>query len=197
MAENFANTVGSSLHLHFVTQGAGDLQETFGPEDLLHYIYAILQSRNYRRRFADFLRSDFPRIPVTSDRNLFVTLARFGQRLSSLHLLETETDGGPSFPEHGSNRVDAVQYESPSHQRPGRVYINREQFFEGISPETWTYTVGGYQPADRWLKDRKGRDLGYEDVNRYSLICAAICETNELMKQIDQVIEDHGGWPLR
>ena len=123
----------------------GDLAATFGPEDVFHYIYAVLHSPEYRRRYADFLKSDFPRIPLTGDRALFAVLAGLGQPLVALHLMETEGTDLPAFPRTGDNRVDKARYTPPSSTaEPGRVWINRDQYFEGVEPETWEFAIGGY-----------------------------------------------------
>ena len=106
LSEEFIDALGSSLALEFVSDGPGDLQQSYGPEDVLHYIYAVLHSPEYRRRYADFLKSDFARVPLTSDRSLFAALVGLGKRLTSLHLMESEGGAEPSFPKIGDNRVD-------------------------------------------------------------------------------------------
>ena len=157
--ERFTEAIAASLGLNFIADGFGDLQTCFGPEDVFHYIYAVLHSPQYRRRYADFLKSDFPRVPFTSDRSLFANIVELGKRLVSLHLMELEGDGGPAYPEKGDNRVDTVRYVPPSDGVQGRVFINRDQHFEGVPPDIWDFTIGGYRPAEKWLKDRKGRVL--------------------------------------
>ena len=92
--------------------------------------------------------------------------------------------------------MDKVRYAPPADSAPGRVFINRSQYFQGISPETWKLAIGGYRPAEKWLKDRKGRSLSYEDITHYRRICAALAETPKVMARIDEIIESHGGWPL-
>ena len=194
--KEFVEAVGSSLDFEFVSYGSGDLRESFGPEDVLRYIYAVLYSPEYRRRYADFLKSDFPRVPMTSDRSLFAALAGLGKRLVTLHLMESEGEEAPAYPVTGDNRVGKVRYAQPADTAPGRVFINRTQYFEGVSPATWKLTIGGYRPAEKWLKDRKGRILSYEDIAHYRRICAALAETPLVMARIDEAIESHGGWPL-
>ena len=156
----------------------------------------MLHSPEYRRRYADFLKSDFPRVPLTANRSLFTALVRLGQSLASLHLMESEGDNLPAFPKVGDNRVDKVRYAPPNNGALGRVFINRDQYFEGVTPETWEFTIGGYRPAEKWLKDRRRRTLTYEDIAHYRRICAALAETPRIMAHIDQAIESHGGWPL-
>lgn len=194
----FIKAMSEALDLDFVPDGCGNLSANFGPEDAFHYIYAVLHSPEYRRRYADFLKSDFPRIPLTGNRDLFASLVKLGQRLSALHLMDAEGANLPAFPLTGGNRVDKLRYAPPSpKQEPGRVWINRDQCFEGVAPATWEFTIGGYRPAEKWLKDRKNRVLSYNDITHYRRICAALAETRQIMQHIDHAIESHGGWPLQ
>lgn len=194
----FVKAVREELGIEYVPQGAGDLTEVFGPEDVFHYIYSVLHSPEYRRRYADFLKSDFPRIPLTGNQDLFASLVKLGQRVAALHLMDCEGANPPAFPHTGSNRVDKLRYAPPSPEKePGRVWINRDQCFEGVPTTTWEFTIGGYRPAEKWLKDRKNRVLSYNDITHYRRICAALAETRQIMQRIDQAIDSHGGWPLQ
>ena len=96
----------------------------------------------------------------------------------------------------GTNSVDRVWYVPPANGVPGRVFINRDQYFEGVTTQTWEFTIGGYRPAEKWLKDRQRRFLSYEDITHYRRICVALAETPRVMAHIDQAIGSHGGWPL-
>ena len=196
LAPEFVAELAAALNLEFTPDGRGDLDASFGPEDVIHYIYAILHSPEYRRRYADFLKSDFPRIPPPGSRALFAELAAHGARLVALHLMEAAGDDQPAFKVPGANLVDKFRYVAPTDDDPGRVYINAAQHFEGVAPETWQFTIGGYQPAHKWLKDRKGRNLSYDDIRHYQRICAALAEMPKLMSRIDATIDAHGGWPL-
>ena len=205
LAPGFVEAMRAALGLAFVPDGAGDLEAAFGPEDVFHFIYAVLHSPEYRRRYAPFLKSDFPRVPLTG-RAPFAALARLGRRLVALHLMEAEGDDAPAFPTAGSNRVEKVRYVPPKGAppegvssegaAPGRVWINGAQSFEGVAPETWGFSIGGYRPAEKWLKDRKGRALDFADIARYRRLCAALAETPRIMARIDETIAAHGGWPL-
>ncbi len=197
LGKEFVEAVGAAVGLSFTPDGASDLQNSFGPEDVFHYVYAVLHSPEYRRRYADFLKSDFPRVPLTGDLSLFSELAALGERLKSLHLVESEPASlAPSFPKSGHNFVDKVRYAMPNDEAPGRVYINLDQYFEGVSPETWEFSIGGYRPAEKWLKDRRRRTLSYDDVTHYRRICATLAETPNIMARIDEAIQANGGWPL-
>ena len=192
----FTRAFASAVGLDFIPDGAGDRTSTFGPEDIFHYLYAVLHSPEYRRRYADFLKSDFPRIPLPAHRAVFSALILPGARLIRLHLMEAEDERvGPAFPSTGSNQVEKVRYAAPSSGLPGRVWINREQYFESVDPEIWAFTIGGYRPAEKWLKDRKGRTLSEDDIDHYRKIVAALTDTRRLMAEIDGVIAKHGGWP--
>ena len=192
----FIAKITSAVGLEFLPAGSGDLVVTFGPEDVFHYIYAVLHSPEYRRRYADFLKSDFPRIPLTGKRALFAALADLGKRLAALHLMEAEGTDTPAFACTGSNRISKIRYVPPTDGQPGRVWVNREQYFEGVAPETWAFAIGGYRPAEKWLKDRKDRVLSFDDVAHYRRICAALAETPRIMARIDREIDKSGGWPL-
>ena len=194
--EEFIEAASTALNLEFTPESAGDLKASFGPEDVFHYIYAVLHSPEYRRRYADFLKSDFPRVPLTQGRELFSILVGLGQRLAALHLMTAEADDKPAFAREGTNHVERVRYVSPADDTPGQVWINGEQCFEGIAPDTWAFAIGGYRPAEKWLKDRKGRTLSFDELTHYRRICAALAETPRVMGRIDQEIDSHGGWPL-
>ena len=196
LAPTFTGALADATGLRFTPDGPGDLNATFGPEDVFHYIYAVLHSPEYRRRYADFLKSDFPRVPPPGDRALFAELVGLGARIAALHLMEGNGVDAPAFTVAGDNRVERVRYAEPSGDTPGRVWINGEQHFEGVSPETWALTIGGYRPAEKWLKDRKGRTLSFDDIAWYRRVCAALAETPRVMERIDEAIEAHGGWPL-
>lgn len=197
LSDDFIQAAGAALGLEFVPDGPGDLSHSFGPEDVFHYVYAILHSPEYRRRYAGFLKSDFPRIPLCSARDLFAALVGHGRCLASLHLMESEGEGDVSFHIEGSNRIDKVSYMPPMDGQPGRVYVNRYQYFDGVAPETWEFTVGGYRPCEKWLNDRKGHNLDHDDIAHYRRLTAALAETTRIMPRIDAEIDSHDGWPIQ
>lgn len=197
LAPGFVQAMEGATGLTFEPDGRGDLASTFGPEDALAYIYAILHSPAYRLRYADFLKSDFPRIPLPRDAALFRELAAVGDALLGAHLrMEAPAPDRPAFPVAGNGGVTRVAYATPAGNRPGRVWINQHQYFEGVSQEVWDFTIGGYRPVEKWLKDRKNRALSFDDVAHYQRICAVLAETPRLMARVDDAIDAHGGWPL-
>ncbi len=187
----FIKAVQEKLGLKFVEDGRGDLKETFGPEDIFNYAYAVFHSPTYRSRYAEFLKIDFPRLPLTSDKKLFKALAAKGAELVALHLMESPALGEPitRYPVTGSDEVEKVSYDDNNR----RVNINKSQYFEGVPAEVWDFHVGGYQVAQKWLKDRKGRILTYDDSAHYQKVIVALKETIRLMTEIDELIP---GWPV-
>ncbi|MHB8625180.1 MAG: type ISP restriction/modification enzyme [Aggregatilineales bacterium] len=183
LAPKFVAELAACVGLTFVADGRGDLQTTFGPEDALHYLYAALHSPTYRERFAPFLKTDFPRIPLPDDRAEFVRLCAIGAQLAALHLLDParEWSDAARFPVKGDNRVETGY---PKHDAD-RVYLNKTQYFAGVSDAVWTFQVGGYQVADKWLKDRRGRELSGDELEQYGRIVNALAETIRLMGEID------------
>jgi predicted helicase len=189
----FVTDLSSRLRLKFVSDGVGDRKITFGPEDILHYIYAIFHSPTYRTRYAELLRIDFPRVPLTSDRKLFARLCELGAELVGLHLLENTPTPRATYPIPGDNRVEKPHYKPLTAEAPGRVYVNGTQYFADVPHDVWEFHVGGYRVCEKWLKDRKGRTLTYDDIETYRKITEAIRQTIRLMSAIDAFIP---AWPL-
>lgn len=193
----FTATYSNNLNISFIPDGKGDLQETFGPEDFFDYMYAIFHSLAYRTRYSEFLKNDFPRLPLTSNPDLFCELCAIGDRLVELHLMEKYGHNMPNYPESGNNMVEKVEYTQPTdNPDQGQVWMNKRQYFDRVSPEVWEFHVGGYQVCQKWLKDRKGRTLSYDDIKHYQRIIGALAETITLMERIDEAIDEHGGWPI-
>ena len=158
-------------------------ENKFDPLDILDYIYAVLHSPTYREKYKDFLEVDFPKIPYPSDQEYFWKLVKLGGKLRQIHLLESPEveEFITSYPEDGSNEIERVIYEN------GKVWINEKQYFDNVPQEAWEFYIGGYQPAQKWLKDRKGRVLGYDDVRHYHKIIKALVETNRIMDKIKDI----------
>jgi predicted helicase len=155
------------------------------PEEIFYYIYAVLYSPAYRKRYQEFLKIDFPRIPLPANREMFNELSDLGKELVDLHLLKhpdlEKTEVG--FPKSDSDKVEKVSYAKEGQ----RVFINKEQYFEGVSKEVWEYQIGAYQVMEKYLKDRKGRKLSLDEINHYMKVAKAIQLTIELQQKIDVV----------
>ncbi len=159
-----------------------NLPEGISPEEILAYIYAVLYSPIYRQRYYDFLRYDFPRIPLPQNIDHFRALAALGQRLMDWHLLkDVQIPAVHRFEGEGDGVVEKARYSD------GRVWINPTQYFTDVSEDVWEYEIGAYQVCEKWLKDRKGKVLRHEDVRQYRAILVAIAETLAVMGEIDEV----------
>ncbi|WP_374412105.1 type ISP restriction/modification enzyme [Novosphingobium colocasiae] len=145
------------------------------------YIYGVLHCPKYRARYSEFLKIDFPRIPFPTSPESFRAISEKGEALRRLHLMEDAAIGATPYPFHGDGDsvVDKPRYED------GQVWINAEQYFDGVSAIAWEFPVGGYQPAQKWLKDRKGRALTYDDIRHYQRIIKILAETDRIMGEIE------------
>ncbi|MGB3421500.1 MAG: type ISP restriction/modification enzyme [Dolichospermum sp.] len=163
------------------------------PEQIFYYAYAIFHSPTYRTRYAEFLKIDFPRLPLTSNENLFTELAIKGEELVNLHLMKSDIFNYliTTYQGIGDNQVTEVTYNSALQ----RVYINKQSYFTDIPPHIWEFKIGGYQVLDKWLKDRKNakRELSIEEINHYQKIVIALTETLQIMEEIDTIIP---GFPI-
>ncbi len=171
-----------------ISKGVTEKLETvfkkkFTPEQLLHYVYAILYSNIYREKYSVFLKIDFPRIPFTSDYKLFLQIGELGRELTDLHLLKHKSLNKPitKYKGKGDDRIENPTFKEESQM----VFINNSNYFEGIPPEVWNYHIGGYQVMEKWLKDRKGRLM--EDPAHYCKIATALMETISLQRKIDKL----------
>jgi hypothetical protein len=164
-----------------------------GAESIFRYAYAVFHSQGYRIRYAEFLKIDFPRLPLTGDPELFSILARLGDELVALHLLESPKLDKPVSTYIGPKNPEV---EKSSYAR-NTVWIDRAQScgFREVPDAVWNFHIGGYQVCEKWLKDRKGHTLSKDDIAHYNKIVIALSETIRLMKRIDEVIDEHGGWP--
>lgn len=234
-----------NLAPEFVTALTKAVGHTSTPEDTLAWIYAVLYAPSYRARYADFLKRDFPRVPLTTDRTLFDALVAAGRELIALHTMDETLPRITRFDVAGSNEVGKVRFaasplppageggarsatgegagddgvavrESAADAPPsalrtpspasggrdegdeaaGRVYINDAQYFDGVPQAVWDMHIGGYRVAEKWLKDRKGRQLSYDELTHYQSVLAALARTLVLQADIDAAIATAGGWPL-
>ena len=199
LTPDFIAHILNQLGIAYAPDGKTDGKRIFGPKQVFDYMYAVFHSPTYRSRYEEFLKIDFPRLPLTSNVALFRQLCALGLELVALHLMKKHAPNKTAYPIAGANEVEKVRYTAPGEagSDKGRVWINKTQYIEGVAPDTWNFHVGGYQPAQKWLKDRKGRKLSYDDLTHYQHIISALNETIRLMSEIDDTIEQHGGWPIR
>ncbi len=179
------NTKKPNLAPEIVAKLTKAYGKTLKPEQIFNYIYAVLYSNTYRAKYAEFLKSDFPRVPFTADYKLFLKLSELGENLTDLHLLKSTSLNKPivKFEGKGDNRVGKLVYEKL------RLYINETQYFSGLSENIYEYQIGGYQVCHKWLKDRKGRILPLEEIQTYCKIATALHETINTQKEIDKLYD--------
>lgn len=177
--------ISEKLDLPFNPDSDGGETNSFAPIDLLDYIYAVLYSPKYRETYKEFLKIDFPRVPYPIDVDMFWKMVKLGGEIRKLHLMESPLLDNlmTTYPVEGENEVVKPIYKN------GRVYINKEQYFDGVPESAWNFYIGGYQPCQKWLKDRKGRKLSNEDIIHYQKIVVALTETDRIMKKVDEVFE--------
>jgi hypothetical protein len=157
------------------------------PEDIFNYVYGVLYSNAYRKKYSEFLKTDFPRVPFTKDYKLFQKLSDKGEQLVELHLLKSKKLNKPIAKCEGSGdlRVIKVSFDEKKH----RVYINPDKYFAGVPSEVWEYHIGGYQVAEKWLKDRKDRMLSSEEIATYAQTITAIAKTIEIQESLDDLFK--------
>jgi predicted helicase len=175
-----------NLDEHIWTQINTAIGKEATPEDIFDYIYGVLHSPAYRAKYKEFLKVDFPRIPYPKDQTEFENFSSFGYQLRELHLMHSVPDSPVSFPNAGTMQVDYLRWEwNKDDGYSGNIWINDTQCFEGVPTEAWDFYIGGYQPAQKWLKDRKGRVLSFDDIEHYRKIISVLVETSRIMKEID------------
>lgn len=191
LASSFIKDVEKRLKLKWTGEAHGAPGRTVGAEDMFAYIYALFFSPSYRTRYGELLNLDYPRVPVTADRKLFASLVVKGEELIALHLMRAPNLDKliTEFPKNGENEVERVVYS----EGDLRVWINDTQFFAGVPADVWAFSVGGHQVCHKWLKDRRGRKLTYDDLVHYQRIVVALSGTVRAMKELDALIP---AWPL-
>ncbi len=193
LSKAFVAEMEAKLGLRFKTEGSAfadndRMRDWFGPEDVFYFAYAVFHSPTYRERYAEFLKIDFPRLPLTSDLDLFSKLVKYGAKLVSLHLMKSPklSQRMTTYDVEGGNEV-ARGY--PKYiEKHERVHINKTQYFGGAPQDIWDFHIGGYQVLHKWLKDRRGRKLSYADIKHYQKIVVALSETIRIMSAIDAAI---------
>lgn len=177
-----------------ICEGAGllyselseDTADCIGPLELFDYAYACLNSSIYIELYSEFLKTEFPRIPIISNKDSFYALIELGKQLRECHLeISVIEDAGVGFPVAGDNQVTQVRRSDEN------VYINATQYFSGISDDVWSYFVGNYNPIEKWLKDRKGSGpLSYSDISRLERIASIIAKSIRIEDAINAIMVD-------
>jgi len=196
--QEIVNEIAKKLDLTFTnekdTSTGSASKNTFAPIDILDYIYAVLHSPTYREKYKEFLKIDFPRVPYPRDKGTFWKLVKLGGEIRQIHLLESPKveDYITTYPKGGDNtittKIGKKDWELFDKEKQlGRIWINEEQYFNNIPLTAWEFYIGGYQPAQKWLKDRKERTLAFDDILHYQKIIVALSETDRLMKEIDKI----------
>ena len=197
---NIVNRIAQKLELTFMPEPPLNplfnkgTKGWFAPIDLFDYIYAVLHSPTYRATYNELLKIDFPRVPYPHDQATFWKFVAFGSELRHLHLLEHPAVNHfiTTYPQDGENtitrKIAQKDYELTDPEKwVGRVWINDCQYFDRVPAVAWNFCVGGYQPAQKWLKDRQGRLLQFEDIQHYQQMIVALTETHRIMQEIDAV----------
>jgi predicted helicase len=192
------NFTASFLHnlsskLQKIQDKVSGLPHGLSQEDIFNYMYAVFNSPGYRTRYTEFLKIDFPRLPITGNTLLFKSLSKIGATLCGLHVLEHPLLEKVNS-QYVGGRVPVIEKITWS---KNSIWIDKDQTigFTGIKEEVWDFHIGGYQVCEKWLKDRRGRKLSKDDIEHYQKIVEALSETIRLMAEIDKVIDEHGGWP--
>jgi predicted helicase len=193
LKQEIVKRIAEKLDLTF-TNEKETTENTFAPIDILDYIYAVLQGPTYREKYKEFLKIDFPRVPYPKSQNIFWELVELGGEIRQIHLLESPIVDNyiTQYPVDGENIISRkITKNSPGYEPDtdthGKVYINDEQYFDKVPLVAWEFYIGGYQPAQKWLKDRKERTLEFDDILHYQKIIVALSETDRLMKKIDKI----------
>jgi len=156
------------------------------PEDIFDYIYGVLHSPLYREKYKEFLKVDFPRIPYPKNAEEFEHYKSCGHQLRELHLMHSVPKSEVTFDVIGSNKVESIRpIPNFDDGYSYSIYINDTQYFAPVPTEAWEMYIGGYQPAQKWLKDRKGRELSTEEIEHYEKIITVLVETKRIMDKID------------
>ena len=196
--QEIVKEIAEKLSLTF-TNEKEQTNNTFAPIDILDYVYAVLHSPSYREKYKELLKIDFPRVPYPEDQDTFWKLVKLGGEIRQIHLLESATVEQyiTQYPIAGDNLVSRKMSKNspgyvPNNETHGKVYVNDEQYFDNVPLVAWEFYIGGYQPAQKWLKDRNGRNLEWEDIAHYQKIIVALSETDRIMKEIDKIYNVNG-----
>ncbi len=210
LAPDFVRDFAARLKLRPTEDERGNLDDNVGPRDIFYYLYAVFHSREFRRRYDEQLKIDFPRLPLTCNARLFGRLSRLGCELARLHLLAPPRSIHGSFEFVGKHEASIArgfpryveqgcccEFKRQALQggnRLGRIYVDANHYIEGVDSATWQFRLGGYSVARRWLTQRRGRALTANESKQLLFILHAAAETERLSQKIDAAIPS---WPIR
>jgi len=190
LSQKIVRGIEKNLGFPFIIQEFKTGDEAFGEVDILDFIYAVLHSPTYREKYQEFLKIDFPKVPYPKDKETFWQLVKLGGELRQIHLLQSPIVEKfiTQYPIDGNNIIGKPCFDSVRRDNfNGKVYINETQYFDNVPELAWNFYIGGYQPAQKWLKDRKGRSLEFDDILHYQKIIVALSETIRLMAEINKI----------
>lgn len=164
-------------------------------DDVFNYFVGIVHSPTFRTRYAELLKQDFPRVPLTPKKPLFSALAKLGAEIASLHLLESKQPKASRITFVGSTKAEVAK--ATYEEGTSTLWFDKDKTagFKGVTGEAWDARVGGYQVCEKWLKDRKGRSLSKNEIEHFQLVLDTLAVLSKQMKDVDVAIEKHGGWP--
>lgn len=180
----YNKTKNRNISKKFIETLEKNYDESVKPDEIIYYIYGILHSNIFRKKYDEFLMIAFPRIPFTTNFKLFKKIVELGKKLCEIHLLKSPilNREHSTYPMKGDDVVRKVKYD----EKLNRIYINKNQYFGNVPPDVWQYHIGGYQVLYKWLKDRKNRKLGYADQTTYLKVISAIRNTILVQDEIDE-----------
>jgi len=199
IVSNKTGEIGYVFPLYLYLQGEGHFKDTLDkipnlnpeilkklggdPQIAFDYCYGVLHDKNYRKQYKEFLKIDFPRIPYPKDNEELQHYATIGKYLRELHLLESPQLQAliTSFPIAGNNTITEIKWVNTGQKDKGNVYINDTQYFADVPLKAWEAYIGSYQPAQKWLNDRKGQTLTYNDIIHYQQMIVALQKTQEII----------------
>jgi predicted helicase len=184
-----------NINYEFISKLEQNIGYTPTPEAIFYYIYAIFHSPAYRSRYAEFLKTDFPRVPLTRNVNLFRQLGELGEQLVNLQLMKSTilNETTSQFSNNGGGCI--IDAGHPKHENGKVVINNQKDGFMDVPEAVWNFHIGSYQVCHKWLKDRKGRTLSQDDIEHYQKIVVALEQSIDLMAKIDEAIPP-SNWPF-
>jgi predicted helicase len=179
----------SATGLHYTDSDTSIGGCDFSPLHVLDYVYGVLYSPNYRAKYAEQLKVEFPKIPIPDDAATFWKFVHAGDKLIRLHLMKDQSRDKSAlvdYPFVGKGNM-VVEKSASSSYKDNRIYINKTQYFDGVPSEVWNFYIGGYQPLQKWIKSKKKSILSAEDIAHYSHMIYVIKSTQNIMKEIDEI----------